>query len=113
MTDITELAQIEKFEAWAHSQKLSLSYGDCGYVFSSTEMAWRAWRASSADMVEALEAKDATIAELQSRAEAADKLQDSAFRDGLKAGFSYGQTDDQDGFERCMTAYSVRGKNNG
>ncbi|SQC08961.1 Uncharacterised protein [Klebsiella pneumoniae] len=42
MTDITELAQREKFEAWARSQKLGLSYGDCGYVFSSTEMAWRA-----------------------------------------------------------------------
>ncbi|MGG8113370.1 hypothetical protein PGO46_24260 [Klebsiella aerogenes] len=54
-TDITELAQREKFEAWAHSQKLSLAYGDCGYAFSSTEMAWRAWMASSAELVEALE----------------------------------------------------------
>ncbi|MBY5188944.1 hypothetical protein FP361_27580 [Klebsiella pneumoniae] len=55
MTDITELAQREKFEAWARSQKLGLSYGDCGYVFSSTEMAWRAWMASSSELVEALE----------------------------------------------------------
>ncbi|HHS9576412.1 TPA: hypothetical protein ACTXEN_000430 [Raoultella planticola] len=54
-TDITERAQREKFEAWAHSQKLSLAYGDCGYAFSSTEMAWRAWMASSAELVEALE----------------------------------------------------------
>lgn len=54
-TDITELAQREKFEAWARSQKLSLSYGDCGYVFSSTEMAWLAWMASSSELVEALE----------------------------------------------------------
>lgn len=55
MTDITELAQREKFEVWAHSQKLSLAYGDCGYAFSSTEMAWRAWMASSAELVAALE----------------------------------------------------------
>lgn len=55
MTDINELAQREKFEAWARSQKLGLSYGDCGYVFSSTEMAWRAWMTSSAELVEALE----------------------------------------------------------
>ena len=54
-TDITELAQREKFEVWAHSQKLSLAYGDCGYAFSSTEMAWRAWMASPAELVEALE----------------------------------------------------------
>ena len=52
---ITELAQREKFEVWAHSHKLSLAYGDCGYAFSSTEMAWRAWMASSAELAEALE----------------------------------------------------------
>ncbi|EHC3600379.1 MULTISPECIES: hypothetical protein [Klebsiella] len=55
MTDITELALKEKFEAWARSQQLSIAYGDCGYVFSSTEMAWRAWKAASAELVEALE----------------------------------------------------------
>ncbi|EEB0665619.1 ead/Ea22-like family protein, partial [Salmonella enterica subsp. enterica serovar Binza] len=37
-----------------------------------------------------------------------DRLQDGAFRDGLKAGFSYGQTDDQSGFMQCMSAYSPR-----
>ncbi|EOG3908771.1 ead/Ea22-like family protein [Salmonella enterica] len=62
-----------------------------------------------------LESKNATvemgrlhkrIAELEAKLETADKLQDSAFRDGLKAGFSYGQTDDQSGFTQCMSAYS-------
>ncbi|EMS7770078.1 ead/Ea22-like family protein [Salmonella enterica] len=48
------------------------------------------------------------IAELEAKLETADKLQDSAFRDGLKAGFSYGQTDDQSGFTQCMSAYSTR-----
>ncbi|ECO7394561.1 ead/Ea22-like family protein [Salmonella enterica] len=48
------------------------------------------------------------IAELEAKHETADKLQDSAFRDGLKAGFSYGQTDDQSGFAQCMSAYSTR-----
>ncbi|EDQ7102550.1 ead/Ea22-like family protein [Salmonella enterica subsp. houtenae serovar 48:g,z51:-] len=49
------------------------------------------------------------IAELEAKLETADKLQDSAFRDGLKAGFSYGQTDDQSGFAQCMSAYSNAG----
>ncbi|HAK3334435.1 TPA: ead/Ea22-like family protein [Salmonella enterica] len=53
------------------------------------------------------------IAELESKLETADKLQDSAFRDGLKAGFSYGQTDDQSGYEQCLKSYSSRGKDNG
>lgn len=48
------------------------------------------------------------IAELEAKLETADKLQDGAFRDGLKAGFSYGQTDDQSGFAQCMSAYSTR-----
>lgn len=45
--------------------------------------------------------------------EVADKLQDSEFRHGLKQGFSFGQTDDQDGFEKCLSAYAPRGKDNG
>lgn len=48
------------------------------------------------------------IQELEAKLETADKLQDSVFRDGLKAGFSYGQTDDQSGFAQCMSAYSTR-----
>ncbi|EKG3929653.1 ead/Ea22-like family protein [Salmonella enterica] len=48
------------------------------------------------------------IQELEAKLETDDKLQDGAFRDGLKAGFSYGQTDDQSGFTQCMSAYSTR-----
>ncbi|HFG4885142.1 TPA: ead/Ea22-like family protein [Salmonella enterica subsp. enterica serovar Anatum] len=48
------------------------------------------------------------IAELEAKLETADKLQDSAFRHGLQHGFSYGQTNDQAGFEQCMAAYSTR-----
>ncbi|HHH3394324.1 TPA: hypothetical protein ACPY9W_003515 [Klebsiella aerogenes] len=69
MTDITELAQREKFENWARSQQLSLAYGDCGYFYSSTEMAWRAWMASSAELVEALEKAQRHIGELERKEE--------------------------------------------
>ncbi|WP_139761967.1 hypothetical protein [Salmonella enterica] len=47
------------------------------------------------------------IAELEAKLETTDRLQDGAFRDGLKAGFSYGQTDDQSGFTQCMSAYNT------
>ncbi|EAY3203957.1 ead/Ea22-like family protein [Salmonella enterica] len=60
-----------------------------------------------------IEAAEKRIAELEAKLETADKLQDSAFRDGLKAGFSYGQTDDQSGYEQCLKSYSSRGKDNG
>ncbi|ECG8864623.1 ead/Ea22-like family protein [Salmonella enterica] len=54
-----------------------------------------------------LEAARQRIAELEAKLETADRLHDSAFRDGLKAGFSYGQTDDQSGFTQCMSAYNT------
>ena len=53
------------------------------------------------------------IEHLQTKLETADKLQDSAFRHGLQHGFSLGQTDNQAGFEQCMTAYRQKEKNNG
>ncbi|EOL9006623.1 hypothetical protein ACOZ3Q_000608 [Cronobacter sakazakii] len=38
----------EQFEEFAQREKLSLAYSDCGYVYTSTDMAWRAWQASRA-----------------------------------------------------------------
>lgn len=59
-----------------------------------------------AELEEALRDKQALL-------EAAEKLQDSAFRHGLQHGFSYGQTNDQAGYEQCLNSYSSRGKDNG
>lgn len=68
------------------------------------ELACELWRNQTDDVIQFRQ----RIAELEAKLETADKLQDSAFRDGLKAGFSYGQTDDQSGFAQCMSAYSPR-----
>ncbi|MGT2117737.1 hypothetical protein SPM90_07825 [Enterobacter kobei] len=53
------------------------------------------------------------IIELEEKLQTADKLQDSAFRHGLQHGFSFGQTDNQAGFEECLLAYSQKEKSNG
>lgn len=71
------------------------------------ELAIRANLDSNNDTVE-MNRLHKRIAELETKLETADRLQDGAFRDGLKAGFSYGQTDDQSGFTQCMSAYSTR-----
>lgn len=65
------------------------------------------------DLGRALEAAEKRIAELEAKIDSADKLQDSAFRHGLQHGFSFGQTDNQAGFEECLSAYGARGKDNG
>ncbi|EAQ6127336.1 hypothetical protein AXA88_01735 [Salmonella enterica] len=66
------------------------------------ELVCELWRNQTDDVIQFRQ----RIQELEAKLETADKLQDSAFRDGLKAGFSYGQTDDQSGFTQCMSAYS-------
>lgn len=61
-------------------------------------------------LLDELEAKDKRIAELEAKLQATDKLHDSAFRHGLQHGFSYGQTDDQAGFEKAIQAYGQQWK---
>ncbi|EAU3385115.1 ead/Ea22-like family protein [Salmonella enterica] len=68
------------------------------------ELACELWRNQTDDVIQFRQ----RIQELEAKLETADRLQDGAFRDGLKAGFSYGQTDDQSGFMQCMSAYSPR-----
>ncbi|KTI66946.1 hypothetical protein ASV01_11555 [Enterobacter kobei] len=58
-------------------------------------------------LLDELEAKDKRIAELEAKLDSADKLQDSAFRHGLQHGFSLGQTDNQAGFEECLSSYGT------
>lgn len=66
------------------------------------EASYESWREIAAELLVAKE----RIAELESRLNSADKLQDSAFRSGLQHGFSLGQTDDQKGYEQSVAAYS-------
>lgn len=58
-------------------------------------------------LLDELEAAEKRIAELEAKLDSADKLQDSAFRHGLQHGFSLGQTDNQAGFEECLSAYGT------
>ncbi|HHL4765493.1 TPA: ead/Ea22-like family protein [Escherichia coli] len=58
-------------------------------------------------LLDELESKDRRNAELEAKLQATDKLQDSAFRHGLQHGFSLGQTDNQAGFEECLSAYGT------
>lgn len=64
-------------------------------------------RDNSEQWFEELQEARQRIAELELKLEAADKLQDSAFRHGLQHGFSFGQTDNQAGFEECLSAYGT------
>ncbi|EOU3971777.1 ead/Ea22-like family protein [Salmonella enterica] len=67
------------------------------------ELVCELWRNQTDDVIQFRQ----RIQELETKLETADRLQDGAFRDGLKAGFSYGQTDDQSGFTQCMSAYNT------
>lgn len=62
MTDITELAQREKFEAWFKSSFHPDKTGP--YI---KDQLYFAWKAAGAELVEALEKAQKRIAELESR----------------------------------------------
>ncbi|MDJ7445155.1 ead/Ea22-like family protein [Salmonella enterica] len=80
-----------------------------GNAIDEIELACEQWRNQTDDVIQFRQ----RIQELEAKLETADKLQDSAFRHGLQHGFSYGQTNDQAGFEQCMAAYSQKEKSNG
>ncbi len=80
MTDITELAQREKFEAWwertQHNGNPPRFGWECwrdgeGYKVddddSELEGMWEAWKAAGAEMVEALEKAQHTTTEMENR----------------------------------------------
>lgn len=96
----TVLALLDELEAAEHTAAVDHEAA-CSLVEENEELKRK------------LEAAEKRIAELEAKLETADKLQDSAFRNGLQHGFSYGQTNDQAGFEQCLAAYSSRGKANG
>lgn len=74
MTDITELAQREKFEAWVEEAD-ALPWGilkkhrnqDGSYPGPHYTYMWKAWQAASAELVEALENAQDTITEMDNR----------------------------------------------
>lgn len=135
MTNITELAQREKFEAWAEEAG-ALPWGilgkhrkqDGNYPGPHYTYMWKAWQAASAELVEALEkaqqtektlesrnrrldgiitATEKRIAELESRAVTVENLQESAYRAGLTAGWNLGLANNNDGFNKCLAAHAA------
>ncbi|HDE2097866.1 TPA: hypothetical protein PCF90_005218 [Klebsiella pneumoniae] len=112
-TDITELAQSLKRRATSAKEFGESLYVKADDVLAMVEALERKeeqranWFQMAQKLGEDLDSAEKRIAELQSRLESADKLQDSAFRSGLQHGFSLGQTDDLKGYEQSMAAYSL------
>lgn len=113
MTDITELAQSLKRRAASANEFGESLYVKADEIRMLVEALERKeeqranWFQMAQKLGEDLDSAEKRIAELESRLESADKLQDSAFRSGLQHGFSLGQTDDQKGYEQSMAAYSL------
>lgn len=128
MTDITELAQRNELLIANGQQTADLlrhladneidsdyfavvseceSYGkETDAELSITEFAIRAAGYVDA-LVEALEKAQQRIAELESRAVTVEKLQESAYRAGLTAGWNLGLANNNDGFNKCLAAHAA------
>lgn len=71
-TDITELAQREKFEAWLsekpfHARYMHWSNTLNAYDYTGIQLAWEAYQAGGAELVEVLEKAQQRIIQLKSR----------------------------------------------
>ena len=86
MTDITELVQREKFEAWVMTQiciskstleglRTSDGYRNSTLSGSDYNLMWNLWKAAGAELVEALEKAQQRIDELEFIRTSADKVQ--------------------------------------
>lgn len=130
MTDITELAQREKFEAWAE-ERCALPWGylknrrtNTGY-FSKHDYTnlWAAWKAAGAELAEALEKAQQRIAELEdaeqklcaanvtldARAELAERqLESRTVTVKLPQAVSAGGQGYQEQVERILTAAGIK-----
>ncbi|MFS9773685.1 ead/Ea22-like family protein [Enterobacter chuandaensis] len=100
----TVLALLDELEA---KDKLNAEQAD---IIAKQEKWIKDVEATMITATDRAEAAEKLIAELELKLEAADKLQDSAFRHGLQHGFSYGQTDNQAGFEQAIQAYGQQWK---
>ena len=79
MTDITELAQREKFEAWLsekppYARYMHWSNTLNAYDYTGIQLAWEAYQAGGAELVEALEKAQAKNALVAGGIEASTKL---------------------------------------
>ncbi|MGG8247720.1 hypothetical protein PGO48_08215 [Klebsiella aerogenes] len=128
-TDITELMQREKFEAWVMTQicisKSTLEglrsadgYRNSTLSGTNYNRMWNCWKAAGAEMVEALEKAQETIAfqqgeikallsSLECRTVTAENMQESAYRAGLTAGWNLGLANNNDGFNKCLAAHAA------
>ncbi|MGY5366514.1 ead/Ea22-like family protein [Enterobacter oligotrophicus] len=109
---ITQHIRANEIEAQIVEQKRSLDHRE--FLLLSANQVQREYAEAlgcagdNESILEAIDDMKKRIADLEAKLQAADKLQDSAFRHGLQHGFSLGQTDDQGGFERCLAAYSKK-----
>lgn len=113
-TDITELAQrVERIIS-----DMRLKHGDKDTY--APVMKWDEflalvealernanWFQMAQKLGEDLDSAEQRIAELESRTVTAEKLQESAYRAGLTAGWNLGLDNNNDGFNKCLAAHAA------
>ncbi|HBY0670384.1 TPA: ead/Ea22-like family protein [Klebsiella pneumoniae subsp. pneumoniae] len=123
MTDITELAKSLKAAAenaiGAHERLAAYPYGEIINISQHegeqididitdlNEFNKEANPVNILALVESLEKAQQRIAELESRAVTVEKLQESAYRAGLTAGWNLGLANNNDGFNKCLAAHAA------
>ena len=112
-TDITELAQSLKRRATSAKEFGESLYVKADDVLAMVEALERKeeqranWFQMAQKLGEDLDSAEQRIAELESRTVTAEKLQESAYRAGLTAGWNLGLANNNDGFNKCLAAHAA------
>lgn len=106
LVEALELKEEQRANWFQMAQKLGEDLDAAEKRIAELEDAEQKLCAANVTLDARAELAERQLAELESRLNSADKLQDGAFRSGLQHGFSLGQTDDQKGYEHSMAAYS-------
>ncbi|HEC5265247.1 TPA: hypothetical protein ACM4JN_000404 [Escherichia coli] len=111
--DITELAQSLKRRATSAKEFGESLYVKADDVLAMVEALERKeeqranWFQMAQKLGEDLDSAEQRIAELESRTVTAEKLQESAYRAGLTAGWNLGLDNNNDGFNKCLAAHAA------
>lgn len=112
-TDITELARSLKRRATYANE-----FGESLYVkaddilalveaLASEKRICATWRKTAEANSENLEKAQQRIAELESRIVTVENMQESVYRAGLTAGWNLGLANNNDGFNKCLSAHAA------
>ncbi|MBR7640699.1 hypothetical protein KC235_17800 [Klebsiella michiganensis] len=107
LVEALEKAQHEARVDWEAAASLNVENLELKRRIAELEDAEQKLCAANVTLDARAELAERRLSEMESRTVTAEKLQESAYRTGLTAGWNLGLTNNNDGFNKCLAAHST------